>query len=262
MAGLPCDMVRLAGLARKYEVPIVEDCAHAFPVRVNGKYAGTIGTTGVFSFYANKTITTGEGGMVVTDDDSIANRIRIMRLHGIDRVSWDRYTSIHGGWHYNVVDAGYKYNLTDIAAAIGIEQLKKADVLQAKRKGVALHYSEGLKDQDFLILPAYSEEHAWHLFIIRIDETKLTIGRDEVIRKLKDAGIGTSVHYIPLHIMPYYKNLYGFTPDRFPVALGNYRTSISIPIYPDLTHEQVERVISSLVDIGAHFYKNTHFVLA
>jgi dTDP-4-amino-4,6-dideoxygalactose transaminase len=255
IAGLACDMNRLSALAKTYGIPIVEDCAHAFPLRIEDRYAGTIGTTGVFSFYANKTITTGEGGMVVTEDDAIADRIRIMRSHGIDRMSWDRYTSVKSGWAYSVVEAGYKYNLTDIAAAIGIEQLKKASDLKERRKAIAMRYDAGLGDQDYLTLPAHTEDHAWHLYMIRIDESRLSIDRDEFIRKLGEAGIGTSVHYIPLHIMPFYKKLCGYEADRFPIAMKNYGRSISLPIYPDLTAEQTERVISSIKNIGAHFYR-------
>lgn len=255
IAGLPCDMHRLREIADAYNIPIIEDCAHALPVRISGRHAGTFGTTGVFSFYANKTITTGEGGMVVTDDDAIAKRIRIMRLHGIDRESWDRYTSAGASWFYNVIEAGYKYNLTDIAAAIGIEQLKKAQSMCEKRKAIAKLYAEGLRDCGFIVLPEHTEEHAWHLFIIRIDESKLSIDRDEFINKLGEKGIGTSVHYIPLHTMPYYKKLYGFAPADFPVSLANYRTAISLPIYPDLDICRVERVVDAVRNIGARFFR-------
>jgi dTDP-4-amino-4,6-dideoxygalactose transaminase len=246
VGGLPCDMPRLAELSRAHGVPLVEDCAHAFPLRTAGKHAGRFGATGVFSFYANKPITTGEGGMIVTDDDGLARRMRIMRLHGIDRESWERYTSQEASWQYDVVDAGYKYNMTDIAAAIGIEQLKKAETLRDKRRAVASMYFEGLEDLDFLALPQRSEENAWHLFVVRIVESRLSIGRDELVKALREKGIGTSVHYIPLHIMSYYRKLYGFRPEQFPVALANYRTAVSLPMYPDLGPERVERVIRAI----------------
>ncbi len=261
IAGLACDIRTLTELGRNNGIPVVEDCAHAFPVRADGRYLGTTGTAGVFSFYANKTITTGEGGMVVTEDDAIAERVRVMRTHGIDRVSWDRYTSSAAGWAYDVVEAGFKYNLTDIAAAIGVEQLKKATDLKEKRKAVAMAYKRGLEGMDFVRLPEFSEEHAWHLFIIRVDESKLSIGRDEFIEELRESGIGTSVHYIPLHLMQYYRKLYGFSPDQFPVALANYRTSISIPIWPDLDREQVQRVIDSIAAVGARHYRQTRYAI-
>jgi dTDP-4-amino-4,6-dideoxygalactose transaminase len=180
-----------------------------------------------------------------------------MRLHGIDRESWNRYTSSDAAWFYSVVEAGYKYNLTDIAAAIGIEQLKKADSMCEKRKKIARKYIAALEKLDFIELPEYTDEHAWHLFIVRIVPDRITIDRDEFIERLRSSGIGTSVHYIPLHIMPYYKKLYGFKAEDFPIALEHYRTSISLPIYPDLTEEQAYRVIKAIEDIGSLCYKKT-----
>jgi dTDP-4-amino-4,6-dideoxygalactose transaminase len=257
IAGLPCDMESILTLSRIHAIPVIEDAAHAFPVLYGNRYAGTIGTTGVFSFYANKTITTGEGGMVATDDDAIAKRISVMRFHGIDREAWDRYTSPQSSWYYNVVEAGYKYNLSYIASAIGIAQLKKAQLFLEKRKRIAKTYIDALSDCDFFILPRYTERHAWHLFIIRIVGQKLTIARDAFVHKLREAGIGTSVHFIPLYLMSYYKLRYGFHENQFPVTQKNYLSSISIPIYPDLTDEQVQRIITTLKKTGARAYK-TH----
>jgi dTDP-4-amino-4,6-dideoxygalactose transaminase len=255
IAGLPCNMKSIMAISRMYSIPVIEDAAHAFPVFYGDRYVGTIGTTGVFSFYANKTITTGEGGMVATDDDTIAKRISVMRFHGIDREAWDRYTSPHASWYYNVVEAGYKYNLTDIASSIGITQLKKAKSFSAKRKQIAQRYMDSLSDCDFLILPCCAEQHAWHLFIIRIVEQKLTITRDEFVHKLREKGIGTSVHFIPLYLMSYYRLRYGFHENQFPVTQKNYLSSFSIPIYPDLTEEQVERIITTLKKTGVEAYK-------
>ncbi len=248
VGGLPCALDELRSAAPG--VPVVEDAAHAFPVTVNGRYAGAIGEVGVYSFYANKTITTGEGGMVVTASDDVAGRVRIMRNHGIDREAWARYTSHAPGWKYAVVEAGYKYNLTDIAAAIGRVQLRRAREFLAGRRRVALAYLERLADCEFLELPVAPREHAWHLFLLRLRPERLSISRDEFIDRLAALGIGTSVHYIPLHVMPYYRQRYGLSPSDFPVALDSYERTISLPIYPALTDAQVGRVVEAVRQIG------------
>ena len=252
IGGLPCAMEEICALGDAYGVPVVEDAAHAFPVKFKGRYIGTYGKTGVYSFYANKTITTGEGGMVATDDEKVADRIRIMRLHGLDRESWDRYININpsAAWYYQVVAPGYKYNLTDLAAAIGRQQLKKAELFLEKRRRIAGLYFEGLADCDFLVLPERAEEHAWHLFMLRLVPGKLQITRDEFIVKLQQAGIGTAVHYIPLHIMPYYSAQYGLAPEDFPVALRNYLNCFSLPLYPDLPEAAVEYIIRTIRQTG------------
>jgi dTDP-4-amino-4,6-dideoxygalactose transaminase len=250
IAGLPCDLAALSAITRSAGLPLIEDCAHAFPVKADGRYLGTHGATGVFSFYANKTITTGEGGMIVTEDDKLAARMKVMRTHGIDRESWDRYTSAANPWYYEIVDAGFKYNLTDIASAIGREQLKKADALKAGRTRAARQYLDAFKDCDYLRLPRSGVDHAWHLFIIRLAPEKLTITRDEFIRELGARGIGCSVHYTPLHVMPYYRKKYGFSPDDFPVALAHSRCCISLPLYPDMTEEETASVVAAVRDIA------------
>ena len=250
IAGLPCDMEPILQLAEELQIPVIEDAAHAFPVKSQNRYVGTLGTAGVFSFYANKTITTGEGGMIATERADLVDRIRIKRLHGIDRTSWDRYISRSACWEYEIVENGYKYNMTDLSASIGRVQLKKAEQLLARRRQIADAYFEKLRDCDFLTLPAYSEDHAWHLFIIRLVSQRLAITRNEFISKLMDMGIGTSVHFIPLHIMPYYRKRYGYQTEDFPVAYGNYNYSISLPIYPDLKPEDVNRIVESIKKIG------------
>jgi len=255
IAGLPCKMDQILEISNIYQIPVVEDAAHAFPVRFGNRFAGTMGKTGVFSFYANKTITTGEGGMVVTMDKDIAKRIKIMRLHGIDRETWDRYNSPSASWYYDVVAAGFKYNLTDLASSIGRVQLKKAWAFLEKRKKIAQAYISGLSNYDFFKVPEYTEEHAWYLFIIRVCEDKLTITRDEFMKQLQNEKIGTSVHFIPLHTMSYYKSKYNYKDEMFPISLKNYYSSISIPIYPNLTDEQVNRIIQALLKIGKKFYK-------
>ncbi|MBN2536249.1 MAG: DegT/DnrJ/EryC1/StrS aminotransferase family protein [Spirochaetales bacterium] len=255
IAGYPCEMDRIEELSKRYTVPVVEDAAHAFPVKCGTRYTGTIGTTGIFSFYANKTITTGEGGMVVTGNSDIADRIKIMRLHGMDREAWDRYICPETSWYYDVVEAGYKYNLTDLAASIGRVQLGKAVMFLEKRKKIAQRYNEEFMELDFLELPSYRTDHAWHLYLLKIVPEKLTITRDQFIIQMKEAGIGTSVHFIPLHLMSYYKKQYDFKDDDFPHALKNYLVSFSIPIYPDLSETQVERIINTIKEIGLKAYK-------
>ena len=251
VAGLPCDMDAIRHLSLKHGVPVVEDAAHAFPVKYGEKYAGTHGDAGVFSFYANKTITTGEGGMVATDRDEVAARIRVMRLHGIDREVWNRYTAQGASWKYDIVAPGYKYNMTDIAAAIGRVQLRKADAFLQRRKAIARRYLVALGGLDFLSLPSWEENHAWHLFIIRVKEEKVARTRDECIEELQKKGIGVSVHFIPLHTMTYYRDRYGLKPDDFPVAVECYRTCISLPISASLRDEEMERVISAVAGLRA-----------
>jgi dTDP-4-amino-4,6-dideoxygalactose transaminase len=258
LGGVPCRMNELLDISRRYGTALVEDAAHAFPVvyRNEGgeeKCIGTLGKTGVYSFYATKTITTGEGGMIVTDDEALAKRMRLMRLHGIDREVWNRYTDRGASWRYDVAEAGYKYNLSDAAAALGRVQLKKARAFLQRRREIAGLYLRELADLDFLILPSAPQEHAWHLFIIRIVPERLRIGRDRVISLLNEEGIGTSVHYIPLHLMSYYRRLYGFVPEDFPVSLRVYQSAVSLPIYPSLRETELERIISAVRRIGSAY---------
>jgi dTDP-4-amino-4,6-dideoxygalactose transaminase len=250
VAGLPCNMDAISHLSVKNGIPVIEDAAHAFPVRQGNRFVGTLGDAGVYSFYANKTITTGEGGMVATDRDEVAARIRIMRLHGIDREVWNRYTAPGASWKYDVVAAGYKYNMTDIAAAIGRVQLKKAQLFLSRRKAIARHYIAAFSALDFLTLPAWTEDHAWHLFIVRIREKKLTLSRDQCIEELQKKGIGVSVHFIPLHTLKYYREKYGLKPEDFPAAMDSYRASISLPLSASLTDGEVDRVIAAVTELG------------
>jgi dTDP-4-amino-4,6-dideoxygalactose transaminase len=246
VAGLPCDMVSLVRIGERYGVPVVEDAAHAFPVRIAGRFAGCVGDAGAFSFYATKTMTTGEGGMLVTDRDDIARRARIMRLHGIDRDVWNRYTAARGSWRYDVVAPGFKYNLTDIAAAIGRIQLKRAADFLARRAALARRYRHAFSSLDFLQLPEAPDNHAWHLFIVRVKEKELGFGRDRFAEELTRRGIGISVHFIPLHTMSYYREKYGLQPDELPHAMECFRTAISLPLAPGHTDDEVERVIASV----------------
>ena len=254
-AGLPCEMGRLMELSSLFNTPVVEDAAHCFPVRAGKKYIGTIGDVGVFSFYVTKPITTGEGGMIVTDRGDIVRRIKVMRLHGIDRDVWQRYTSPQACWEYNIVEAGYKYNLTDIASSIGIVQLQKAKSFLAKRQKIAQAYINAFSKYDFLKLPKSKKNHAWHLFVVRVVKEKLSLSRNQFMQELRRRGIGTSVHFTPLHMMPYYKNRYGHHANDFPISLECYLSSMSLPIYPDMTDGELRRVIDAVISIGVRSYR-------
>jgi dTDP-4-amino-4,6-dideoxygalactose transaminase len=253
IGGRACDMEPIAAAAARHGVPVVEDSAHAFPVVHKGRMLGTWGDAGVFSFYATKTITTGEGGMVVTRREELARRIRVMRLHGIDRDVWNRYTARNAAWEYDIVEAGYKYNLTDLAAAIGVAQLAKAETFLHLRRRVARAYLAGLGDCDFLDLPEDTDDNGWHLFVVRLRPDRLAIGRDRFVAELQQRGIGTSVHFIPLHLMSYYRQRYGLHPEDFPVALRLYRAALSLPIYPSLTDEEIARVVAAVREAGGRF---------
>jgi dTDP-4-amino-4,6-dideoxygalactose transaminase len=237
-------------------IPVVEDTAHAFPSRIGslgGRLAGTIGRAGAYSFYATKTITTGEGGMLVTDDDAVADRARLMSLHGISRHAWNRYSSA-GTWHYDIEDAGFKYNLTDIAAALGLSQLARADQLLAARRELAAGYTKRLLASgagDLLELPEDEPDgsHAWHLYVIRLHLDRLAVDRAEVIEGLRDAGIGASVHFIPLHLHPYYRARPETTPRPLPNATREYERVISLPLWPGMTDADLDRVVGTLTTI-------------
>jgi dTDP-4-amino-4,6-dideoxygalactose transaminase len=249
--GLACDMTSIIELARRHGLRVVEDAAHAFPTRYQGRLVGTLDSdVTVFSFYANKTITTGEGGMVVTRDAKLAERIKIMRIHGISRDAFDRYTSEKPAWFYEVVAPGFKYNLTDIAAAIGIQQLRKIDAFQRRRQSLADRYHDALKELP-LIVPAQAQEggqHAWHLYVIRLKDN-VNLARDKVIAQLAERGIGTSVHYIPLHRHPYWRDTYQLRPEQFPCADAAYQSMISLPLYTKMTEADQSRVIAALRNI-------------
>lgn len=251
VGGFPCDMERLSHIAATNQTALVEDAAHAYPCDTNAGPAGTVGDFGVFSFYANKTITTGEGGMLVTSSEDYAKQAKILRLHGINRDVWDRYRSSKtSAWEYDVVEPGFKYNLADLNAAVGLSQLKKAAVFRQKRESVAARYLEAFSDIDFITLPPSSPGHSWHLFVINLSEERLSISRDEFLLGLQERGIGVSLHYKPLHLMSYYRKKYGLKPGDFPNSLNRYRTAISLPIYPDLTDDQVARVIEAVIGLG------------
>ena len=250
-AGLACDMDAILALARSHGLKVVEDAAHAFPACYKGKLIGTMASDAtVFSFYANKTMTTGEGGMVVTHDAALANRVKMMRLHGISRDAFDRYVSTTPSWFYEVVAPGFKYNLTDIASALGIQQLRKIDRFLLRRQVLARAYFEGLKGLP-LRLPADAGKgsvHAWHLYVVRLTGDA-QIGRDELIQQLSDHGIGTSVHFIPLHRHPYWRTTYRLSPEQFPQADAAYQSMLTLPLYTKMTDADQQRVIATLREL-------------
>jgi dTDP-4-amino-4,6-dideoxygalactose transaminase len=246
-AGLAADMTALLALARRHGLKVVEDAAHALPTTHGGQLIGTLGSdVTVFSFYANKTITTGEGGMLVTRDPAIAERARVMRLHGINRDAFDRFTARVPSWYYEIVAPGFKYNLTDIAAALGIHQLKRAHAFQQRRTELAALYDQALAGLPLLRppQPASGERHAWHLYVARLDDAA-PITRDAFIEALFAEGIGCSVHYIPLHQHPYWRERYGLRAEDFPHSQHAYERMVSLPLYTRMTAADVQRVAAA-----------------
>jgi dTDP-4-amino-4,6-dideoxygalactose transaminase len=252
-AGLACDMDALLELARAHKLRVVEDAAHAFPTRYRGRLVGTLDSDiTVFSFYANKTMTTGEGGMVVTRDLELARRIRLMRLHGISQDAFNRYVSRTPAWFYEVVAAGFKYNLTDIASAIGIQQLRKIDRFLDRRQALAQRYDEALSALPLQLPPRADEgsSHAWHLYVVRL-AAGARLGRDELINELSRRGIGTSVHFIPLHRQPYWRDTCDLRPDQFPVAELAFQSMLTLPLYTRMSDADQERVITAMHELLA-----------
>lgn len=248
VAGQPCAMDELQRLAIRHNLRVVEDAAHALPASCAGKRIGTVSELTAFSFYATKTITTGEGGMLTTDIEDYAKRASLMRLHGISGDAWKRYSRA-GTWLYEVCDAGYKLNLCDILAALGRAQLRKCDDFWRSRCLVAAYYNQRFADMGELEMPPQTDagsEHAWHLYILRLRPELLSIDRSEFIAQLKELGIGTSVHFIPLHCHPHWKQTYGYVSQDFPNAEDAYSRCISLPIYPGLTEDEMERVVAAV----------------
>ncbi|MBE2179819.1 MAG: DegT/DnrJ/EryC1/StrS aminotransferase family protein [Chthoniobacterales bacterium] len=246
--GRAAEMPSLLDVARKHGLQVLEDAAHALPTTSAGQLVGTLGSDAtVFSFYANKTMTTGEGGMLVTRNPAIAERARIMRLHGLSRDAFDRYNSEKANWQYEIVAPGHKCNLTDVAAAIGIHQLRKVDAFRNQRARIAAWYDKALADLPLTLAPHAlpGDRHAWHLYVIRLQSGARTT-RDDVLNGLFRAGIGCSVHYIPLHQHRYWRETHGLTAQMFPHSQQAYERSISLPIYPRMTESDVGRVAAAL----------------
>jgi dTDP-4-amino-4,6-dideoxygalactose transaminase len=248
IAGQSCDMDSVLRVADQGNCRVIEDAAHALPTTYNGRLIGTIGDVTVFSFYATKTLSTGEGGMVVTNNDQIASRIRTMRMHGIDRDVYSRYQTEKPFWYYEVVAPGFKYNMPDIAASIGVHQLARLEEMLDRRQTIAERYLESFSDLPVrLPVPVNAEDlHAWHLFIMQLELDRLAIDRNRFIELMSEQGVGTSVHFIPLHLQPYWRDTYGLQSRDFPVASSVFERVVSLPIYSKMSDEDVDQVISAV----------------
>jgi dTDP-4-amino-4,6-dideoxygalactose transaminase len=253
--GHPCEMDALLGLAREHGLYLIEDAAHALPAKYKGRSIGTIGDLTAFSFYATKNLTTAEGGML-TGAPEWLERARILSLHGMNRDAWKRY-SAEGSWYYEVVAPGFKYNMTDIQAAIGLQQLRKLPHFQKRRRAIVQRYQEAFSSLDTLQLPVERPEveHAWHVYAIRLNLEQLRISRGQFIEELKMRNIGSSVHFIPIHLHPYYREKYGYRPKDFPVAYDAYQRLVSLPLSPALSDQDVTDVIEAVNDILTRFQR-------
>jgi dTDP-4-amino-4,6-dideoxygalactose transaminase len=241
--GLAADLDALRAIAKAHDIAIIDDAAHALPSRYRGRLIGAISDFTCFSFYATKTITTGEGGMLCTDDDAFAARVRVMALHGISHDAWNRYRA-EGSWYYEVVAPGFKYNMTDIAAALGLAQLAKVDRMRDRRQEIALRYNEAFGDDPAFETPPFEApaDHSWHLYALRLNG----IDRRAFIENLRSQGVGASVHFIPLHLHPFYRDRFGYTRDSFPVATREYEREVSLPIYSVMSDDEVATVIDAV----------------
>lgn len=251
-AGLAVDMLAILDIARKHGLRVVEDAAHALPTTLEKELIGTMGSDAtVFSFYANKTMTTGEGGMLVTRNAELARRARVMRLHGMNRDAFDRFTAKVPSWYYEIVAPGFKYNLTDIAAALGLHQLKRLTAFQARREQIAQAYLDAFADLPLILppLPQEGDTHSWHLFVLRLAD-EAVIERDVFIERMFAKGIGCSVHYIPLHLHPYWRDRYELSPEQFPHSQKAYERMLSIPLYTAMSDADVQRVIAAVREIA------------
>jgi perosamine synthetase len=259
IAGQACHLEPLHNIATQHGLHVIEDAAHALPAGYKGSRIGTVSELTAFSFYATKSITTAEGGMLATDNPAYAERAAVMRLHGISGDAWKRYAK-EGSWYYEVVDAGYKLNLPDVLAALGVAQLAKCDAFWRRRCEIAKQYSERLASIAEVELPpgsADSDQHSWHLFILRIRPEALEITRNDFIDELKHLGIGASVHFIPLHLHPFYQKRYGYRPGSFPNAEDAYKRCISLPIFPGMTDAEVDSVVAAIEKIVCAHRKQT-----
>jgi dTDP-4-amino-4,6-dideoxygalactose transaminase len=252
LGGQPCDMDELQTLARAHHLRVIEDAAHALPSEYRGKRVGRISEFTCFSFYATKTLTTGEGGMVTTENSAAAERIRLMRLHGIERDAWKRYRD-DGSWRYEIHEAGFKYNLTDFQAAIGLVQLAKCDAMREARQRIARSYADAFSSFEELLLPAIRTDRStsWHLYVLRLRSDRLRVDRDAFIRALSARGVSCSVHFIPLHLQPYYQRAYGYRSGDFPNAEAQYDSCLSLPIFPGMTDQEIEHVIGAVQETTA-----------
>lgn len=250
IAGNVCNMKDINMLAQKYGASVIEDAAHAFPSKTAYGFAGTLGTCGVFSFYATKTITTGEGGMVCTNDKDVAEKIKLMRSHGINRTIWDRYTDTKASWKYDVIEAGWKFNLPDILSAIGRVQLKKANTFFNQRKKIARKYNEAFGKNELFTVPPDGDGNAWHLYILRLNLDALKVDRDQFCSMLQQKGLGISMHFIPHFEMTFIKDRYKLKESDFPECNTKYMQSFSLPFYPSMSDDDVDYVIKTVIKTG------------
>jgi len=272
IAGLAANLDAIGAIAAKHNLAVIEDAAHAFPTLYKGRKIGepllqkNVRHAVCYSFYATKTLATGEGGMLCTNDEAIAERVRVMSLHGISKDAWKRYTA-EGSWYYEIVAPGYKYNMTDIAGGMGIAQLAKGERMWRQRQAIAEAYNQAFAGIGALQTPVTSTvdrepcvdcqadcaaeqgQHAWHLYMLRLNLDMLTIDRGQFIEELKARNIGSSVHFIPLHLHPYYRETYGYKPEDFPVAYSEFSREISLPIYSKMTEQDVQDVIAAVLEI-------------
>ncbi|HSA54659.1 MAG TPA: DegT/DnrJ/EryC1/StrS family aminotransferase [Gemmatimonadaceae bacterium] len=248
-AGHPVELDAIRALARARDLAVIEDAAHALPAAFRGERVGAGSDPVAFSFYATKNLTTAEGGML-TGSPAFLERARVMSLHGMSQDAWGRYGK-GGKWHYDVVAPGFKYNLSDLQAALGLRQLRKLERFQCRRREVAARYTQAFAGSDALEVPTARPhvEHAWHLYVLRLRPGTLRIGRDQFLEELAARNIGTSVHFIPVHLHQFYRMKYGYTPDSYPVSHGNYERMLSLPIHPGLTDEDVTDVIEAVHDV-------------
>jgi dTDP-4-amino-4,6-dideoxygalactose transaminase len=249
--GHPCDMDPLLDLAAARGLAVLEDAAHALPACYKGRMVGTLGTATAFSFYATKNITTGEGGML-TGDTGLMASARVWSLHGMSRDAYNRY-SAEGSWHYDVVLPGFKCNMTDIQASLGLQQLKKLSRFQSRRREIVERYRAAFAERPELEIPVARAdvESAWHIYALRLNLERLAIDRRQFIEEMKARNIGTSVHFIPIHLHRYYRDKYGYSPGDFPVAFSNYQRLVSLPIHPRLSNQDVDDVVEAVLDILA-----------
>ncbi|MBS4033787.1 MAG: DegT/DnrJ/EryC1/StrS family aminotransferase [Ignavibacterium sp.] len=254
--GQPCDMDEILELAKNYNLRVLEDAAHSLPAYYKGKKIGTLSDVTCFSFYATKTLSTGEGGMICTNNEEIAERTAIMRLHGINRDAWKRYSE-SGSWYYEVVAPGYKYNFTDLQASLGLPQLKKVDIMWEWRKKIAARYTEAFKDFDLIKLHTIKgdRESSWHLYPVKLNLEMLTKNRAQLIDELKKQNIGIGVHFMPVHQHLYYQKTFNLDDKDFPVSSAAFPRLMSLPIYPGMTDESIEKVISVVTDVLNKFRK-------
>lgn len=254
--GHACDMDKIRAIAEKYNLFVSEDAAHAIDTFYKGDLIGKKGDCASFSFYATKNICTGEGGMLTTNSEDIAEKARVMSTHGMSKAAWNRYGK-GGAWRYDIEYPGHKYNMFDIQAALAKTQMNKLSAMQDRRKEIVKKYEEGFSRLDGIKLPPEADytTHSWHLYVVRLELDKLTIDRDKFIELMGEANIGTSVHFIPVHLMSYYRENFGYKEGDFPVAESYFNTILSLPLYPKMTDEDVQDVINAVTNIISNYHK-------